>query len=71
MLDAIAINKIKFRREPRRGDKIIAQGKRVSAQPWVGRIKSERAPEGLSAELYFIECPSIRHPASKSELVLN
>jgi hypothetical protein len=25
---------MKFRREPRRGEKIIAQGKRVSAPPW-------------------------------------
>ncbi len=43
---SIAFKKMKFRREPRRGDKIIAQGKRESAPPWVGGAKGYQAPEG-------------------------
>jgi hypothetical protein len=44
MNDAIALKKMKFRKEPRRGDQIIAQGPRASASPWVVCRKISLSP---------------------------
>jgi hypothetical protein len=55
---SMAFMKMKFRKEPRRGDKIIAQGKRSAALGT--KAKYIRAPAGAKENMNSVAPPGLR-----------